>query len=103
MTMFGLADSLTRYMDRPVTDMTGVTGKFDFTLDLTPEDYRALLIRSAVGAGVNLPPEALRLLDGANDESLHTSLRSLGLKLEPRKAPLDVLLIDQVNKVPTEN
>jgi uncharacterized protein (TIGR03435 family) len=103
MPMFGLADSLSRYMDRPVVDMTGLTGRYDFTLDLTPEDYRALLIRSAVGAGVNLPPEALRLLDNASDESLHNALRALGLKLEARKAPLDSLLIDQINKVPTEN
>ena len=103
MTMFGLADSLTRYLDRPVVDMTGLTAKYDFTLDLTAEDYRALLIRSAVAAGVNLPPEALRLLDNASDESLHSAMRSLGLKLEPRKAPLDVLLIDQINKIPTEN
>jgi uncharacterized protein (TIGR03435 family) len=102
-SMPSLADSLARYMDRPIIDMTGLTGKYDFTLPLTAEDYRALLIRSAIGAGVSLPPEALRLLDGASDESLHTALRTLGLKLEPRKAPLEVLLIDQVRKVPTEN
>jgi uncharacterized protein (TIGR03435 family) len=101
--MLSLADSLGRYMDRPIVDMTGLTGKYDFTLPLTTEDYRALLIRSAIAAGVSLPPEALRLLDGASDESLHTALRTVGLKLEPRKAPLEVLLIDQIKKVPTEN
>ena len=101
--MLRFADSLARYMDRPIIDMTGLTGKYDFTLPLTAEDYRALLIRSAIGAGVSLPPEALRLLDGASDESLHTALRAVGLKLEPRKSPLEVLLIDQVRKVPTEN
>ncbi|MCU1237906.1 MAG: hypothetical protein JWP63_5873 [Candidatus Solibacter sp.] len=103
LTMFSLADSLGRWVDRPVIDMTGLTGKYDFTLDLTPEDYRALLIRSAVAAGVTLPPEALRLLDGATDDSLHNALRAVGLKLDPRKAPLEVLLIDHVNKTPTEN
>jgi uncharacterized protein (TIGR03435 family) len=103
LTMAALADSLGRYLDRPVIDMTGLTGKYDFTLELTPEDYRALLIRSAIGAGVTLPPEALRLLDGASDESLHSALRGLGLKLDARKAPMDVVVIDQVNKVPTEN
>ena len=70
---------------------------------MTAEDYRALLIRSAISAGVSLPPEALRLLDGASDESLHTALRTVGLKLEPRKSPLEVLMIDQIKKVPTEN
>jgi uncharacterized protein (TIGR03435 family) len=101
--MLSLADSLARYLDRPVVDMTGLTGKYDFTLPLTAEDYRPLLIRSAINAGVSLPPEALRLLDGASDESLHSALHTVGLKLEPRKAPLEVLLIDQVKKVPTEN
>jgi uncharacterized protein (TIGR03435 family) len=103
MTMFGLADALGRYVDRPVVDMTGLTGKYDFTIDLTPEDYRILLIRSAIGAGVSLPPEALRLLDNASDDSLHVALRNLGLKLEPRKSALEVLIIDHINKTPTEN
>jgi uncharacterized protein (TIGR03435 family) len=103
MTMLSLADSLTRYMDRPVVDMTGLNGMYDFTIDLTAEDYRTLLIRSAIAAGVSLPPEAVRLLDGASEESLHNALRALGLKLDSRKAPLEVLLIDHVNKTPTEN
>ncbi len=103
MPMPGLADALGRYVDRPVIDMTGLTARYDFTIPLTAEDYRALLIRSAVAAGVSLPPEALRLLDGAADESLHSALRALGLKLDARKAPLDVLVIDHVNKTPTEN
>lgn len=103
MAMIGVADVLCRYLDRPVVDMTGLTGRYDFTLPLTAEDYRVLLIRTAVSAGVSLPPEALRLLDGAADESLHSAFRAVGLKLEPRKAPLDVLLIDHANKTPTEN
>jgi uncharacterized protein (TIGR03435 family) len=103
LTMLSLADSLGRYLDRPVVEMTKLTGKYDFTLNLTEEDYRTLLIRSAVNAGVTLPPQALRLLDGATDESLFSALRSLGLKLEPRKSPLDVIIVDQINKVPTEN
>ena len=103
LSMGRFAESLGRYLDRPVVDMTGLNGNYNFKLELTPEDYRALLIRTAIAAGVTLPPEALRLLDGATDESLHTSLRALGLKLESRKAPLEVLLIDQVKRIPTEN
>ena len=103
LTMTGLADTLWRFVDRPVVDMTGLTGTYDFTLDLTPEDYRAMLIRSAVTAGVTLPPEALRLLDGATLDSLFNSFQALGLKLEPRKAPLPVLVVDHAEKMPSEN
>ncbi len=97
------AEMLGRYMDRPVVDQTGLTGSYDFTLALTPEDYRAMLIRSAVAAGITLPNEALRLLDNATDDSLHSALAAVGLKLEPRKAPLEVLVVDHAEKTPTEN
>jgi uncharacterized protein (TIGR03435 family) len=103
MTMLSLADMLARFMDRPVVDMTDLKGAYDFALDLAPEDYRSMMIRSAIAAGVQLPPEALRLLDGAADSSLHTGLQDLGLKLEPRKAPIEVLVMDHAEKTPTEN
>jgi uncharacterized protein (TIGR03435 family) len=103
LTMTGLADMLARFEDRPVLDMTQLTGKYDCTLEIQPEDFRAMTIRSAIAAGVQLPPEALRLLDNASDSSLHSALESVGLKLEPRKAPIDVLVVDQAAKAPTEN
>jgi uncharacterized protein (TIGR03435 family) len=102
-TMTVFADALTRYVDRPVVDMTGLQGKYDLTLQFTPEDYLAMTIRSAVAAGVSLPPEALKYLDNASDESLFSSVEALGLKLEPRNAPLEVLVIDQAAKAPTAN
>jgi uncharacterized protein (TIGR03435 family) len=90
-------------VDRPVVDMTGLTGKYDFTLQFTPEDYLAMTIRSAIVAGVSLPPEALKYLQGAGDESLFSSIETLGLKLDPRKTPLEVLVVDQIDKTPTAN
>ena len=98
-----LADTLTRYVERPVVDMTGLEGTYDVMLEFTPEDYRVLLIRSAIYAGVTLPPEALMFLQGASDESIFKGLQTVGLKLEQRKAPLEVLLIDSMNKTPTDN
>jgi uncharacterized protein (TIGR03435 family) len=103
LTMQALADLLARFMDRPVVDMTELKGNYNLSIDLAPEDYRSMLLRSAIAAGVTLPPEALRLLDGASDSSLHTGLQTLGLKLEPRKAPIDVLVIDHMAKTPSEN
>ncbi len=103
LTMQYLTDTLTRFMDRPVVDMTGLNGKYDLTIPLTEEDYRTMLIRSALSAGVALPPQALQLLDNASDASLYAGLHALGLKLEQRKAPLPVLAVDSISKTPTEN
>ena len=103
LTMAQLADSLGRFIERPVVDMTELQGTYDLTLEFTPEEYRALLVRTALSAGVVLPPEALRYLEGASDETLFKGLQALGLKLEPRKAPLEVLVIDSASKTPIEN
>ena len=103
LTMAYLADILSRFMDRPVIDMTGMKGKYDVSVQLTDDDYRAMLIRSAIAAGVSLPPEALHMLDGATDSSLYAGLRANGLKLESRKAPLPVIVVDRIQKSPTEN
>jgi len=103
LTMAALAGNLERFLDRPIVDMTDLKGSYDFALDVTPEDYRAMLIRAAVAAGVSLPPEALRLLDGASFASLYDAMQKVGLRLDARKAPLDLLVIDEARKSPTEN
>lgn len=98
-----MADVLARFADRPVINMTELKGNYDFVLELSPEDFRAMMIRSAVGAGVALPPQALQLAEAASGDSLFSSVEKLGLKLEPRKAPVDALVIDHIEKAPTEN
>ena len=103
LTMTAFADLLARFEDRPVIDMTDVKGSYDLTLEFNPEDFRNMMIRSAIAAGVSLPPEALRLLDGASDSGLETALQTVGLKLEPRKAPIEMLVVDHAEKAPTEN
>jgi uncharacterized protein (TIGR03435 family) len=103
LTMPALAGSLERFMDRPIVDMTDLKGSYDFALDVTQEDYRAMMIHAAVAAGVTLPPEAMRLLDGASLASLYDAAQKVGLKLDARKAPLDLLVIDEARKTPTAN
>jgi uncharacterized protein (TIGR03435 family) len=103
LTMVNTADLLSRFTDRPVVDMTDLKGRYDFTLEFTPEDFRAMRIRSALAAGITLPPQALKLLEESSGDSLFAAVEKLGLKLEPRKAPLDVLVIDHIEKTPTEN
>jgi uncharacterized protein (TIGR03435 family) len=78
---------LTRRLDRPVLDMTGLKGAYDFTVDL-----------SGLGFGGNPPPAE------STGPSIFTAVQNdLGLKLEARKQPIDILMIDSVNKIPTAN
>lgn len=95
--------TLARFVDRPVVDMTELKGNYDFTLNFTPEDYTAMLIRSAISAGVVLPPQALKALELSSGDSLASALQLVGLKLDARKAPLPVLVVDRIEKTPTAN
>ncbi len=103
LSMEVFAENLERFADRPIVDKTGLKGQFDFGFDINPEDYRPMLIRSAIAAGVLLPPQALRLLDGSSSASLSDALEKIGLRLEARKEPLDVIVVDSASKMPTEN
>jgi len=103
-TMGMLADQLTHFVDRPVVDQTGLAADaaYDLTLELTHEDFLATRVQSAIAAGMTPPPQAIKLLD-ASDDSLRTALAKVGLTLESKKAPMDVLVIDSANKEPSEN
>lgn len=103
LSMKVFASNLERFADRPIVDKTGLKGQFDFAFDINPEDYQPMLIRSAIAAGVSLPPQALRLLDRSSSASLSDALEQIGLRLEPRKEPLDVMVVDSANKTPSEN
>jgi uncharacterized protein (TIGR03435 family) len=102
--MAGLASMLERFLDRPVVDLTGVNGSYDIAFDVSPEDYRTMLIRAATAAGLVMSPDALRALDASpTPASLFDGLARFGLKLEAQRAPLDVLVVDSIRKTPTEN
>lgn len=92
-SMAQLAASLSRFVDRVVVDRTGLSGIFDFELEWTPEL-----------PGVSNGPVRLNGVDvDPTGPSLFTALREqLGLKLEATKAPVEVLVIDHVER-PTED
>jgi uncharacterized protein (TIGR03435 family) len=103
LTAQAAANVLERFVDKPIVDMTNLTGAYDISIDLTEEDYRAMLIRAGVNAGVELPPQVLRLAENADYGSLFSGLEKLGLKLEDTKAPLDLLVVDSMLTAPTDN
>jgi uncharacterized protein (TIGR03435 family) len=83
-TMEQLAHYVETLVDRPVNDATGLTANYDFTLKWINNRGR----RS----------------DDDNGPTIFEALQSqLGLKLEPAKAMIDVLVIDHIEKAPTEN
>lgn len=96
------AETLSRFSDRPIVDFTGLKGSYDFSLEFTPEDFRMLMLRAAVQQGIPLPPEALQALDSASPD-MSSALEKLGLRLDPRKTSVEVLVIDHMEKAPSEN
>jgi uncharacterized protein (TIGR03435 family) len=88
MTMWRFAAFLTGRLDRPVVDATGLTGVYDFNLQL--QTLRDL---------TQLDPGAAKTV--ANDwssSSIFVDIRKLGLSLEASKAPVDYLRIDHAEK-----
>jgi uncharacterized protein (TIGR03435 family) len=69
-------------LDRPVVDQTGLGGTFDFSLEWTPEP--------SPGADVQADVSGPTLSEALNEQ--------LGLKLEPRTGPVDVLVIDHIEE-----
>jgi len=102
MTAEMLASTLERYCDRPVLDMTGLTGTYDVVFDISPEDSQVIGIRAAVNAGVRLSPQAMSLLDTGGNP-LIVAVEQLGLKLDARKAPVNVLVVDDARRTPIDN
>jgi uncharacterized protein (TIGR03435 family) len=97
-SMFILASLLSRFERQLIFDTTDLSGFFDVKLEWTPD---ALKGRGPEGGGPIL-------LNGAavdpNGPSLVTALQEqLGLRLDSRKGPIDVLVIDHAEKVPTQN
>jgi len=101
MTMADLARRLSGRGYGPVQDFTGLKGKYDIDLTWAPDrafEPSGEFARAweAAHPNADLPP--------APAAGLFVAIReSLGLRLEPRKEPVEVLVIDHIERVPTEN
>jgi uncharacterized protein (TIGR03435 family) len=101
-TMATLVETLGRFVDRTIVDQTKLEGRYTVAFALRPEDYGPMMVRAAVNAGIPMPPQALAQLDGASAGSVFEGLKSLGLSLEARRGPLNVLVVDNIDRTPTE-
>ncbi len=101
-----LVNMLSSFMDRPVLDMTGIQGNFDITLDVSMEDLiglRRLMSTAGAQPGGGAASGDGPAPESAPQASIFTAIQQLGLKLESRKEPIEVVVIDKAEKVPTEN
>lgn len=89
-TMAEVANKISELLDRIVIDKTGLTGRYDFRLDLTP-----YMTPDADGKNGTKADIMSILFAGFNDQ--------LGLKLEAGRETVDLLIVDSVNRTPTEN
>lgn len=109
-TMQQLAEALTRFIGRPVIDQTELKGNYQVSVEVG----MAELMRAAQSAGINMPGGPAR--GGAADSSapgdaasdpgggtLFSSVERMGLKLESRKEPAEFIVVDHIEKAPTEN
>jgi uncharacterized protein (TIGR03435 family) len=113
MSMEMLTAMLSQYLDRPVVDQTGLKGKYQMKIDIAMADA----MRMAAKMGVNVPPggpggggaatgggaDSGPSASDPSGSTLFGSVQQLGLKLEPKKLPYDYLVIDHIEKTPTEN
>jgi uncharacterized protein (TIGR03435 family) len=108
-TVSDLAQMLGGQLGRPVVDETGLKGKYDFTLDFTPEPGRGMpggmpmpMPPPGGGSGGGMGGPGADSQEGG--PTLITAIQEqLGLKLESKKGPVEILVVDHAEKVPTEN
>jgi uncharacterized protein (TIGR03435 family) len=93
--MAALANTLLRLVGRPVVNLTGLAGRYDFDLEFSPEDAHGTLIPATAGGAA---PAATEF-----GSSIFNSIQRIGLKLEAQKRPLDVIVVDRAEKTATEN
>lgn len=107
MTVEGFADMLSRQVGKPVFDHTGITGLYDIDLEFKPEEgmgggmMRGMpmpMPRDGGGEAHSPAPDAVEA------PSIFTAVQDqLGLKLEGKKGPIETIVVDHAEKVPTEN
>jgi uncharacterized protein (TIGR03435 family) len=111
MTMAGFVEILGQFANqmgggtgRQIVDMTGLKGHYDVSLAIPIAD----LIAMARAQGMDVPNlpgagPAGAASDPSGSGSMFTSVQTLGLRLESRKAAVDQVVVDKAEKVPTEN
>jgi len=110
LSMTQLSDTLARLLDRPVVDQTELKGTYKVVLELALTD----MMNAMRAAGVNLPPGAFgagpavpggapTAPDPSGGSTVFRSVEQLGLKLDSRKMAIEQIVIDHLERAPTED
>jgi len=131
-TMASLSDTLAPFLDRPVLDETELKGPYKVLLDLPIEVMFGMFRNAIQGSGFGGPGqgggfggpgrgddggggrggggpfagcgEALGAGgDPSSNAALFQAVQKLGLRLQQKKAPFDTIIVDHMEKAPTEN
>jgi len=131
--MAAFVDALTMFLDKPVVDQTKLKGDYKVYLDINAETMTAMNQNMMRGKGLPGPPgggggrsggegkqgpppggaptpaqglaqclEAERGSDGST-AMLFKAVQKLGLNLQPTRAPIDMIVVDRLERMPTEN
>lgn len=116
MTMSGFAETISQFFSqmgggRQVVDMTGLKGHYKVALDFSMADMMAMAKASGLavpgdggGAAASNTPGANAASDPSGGSgTMNDAVAAMGLKLEGRKAPVEQLIIDHIEKTPIEN
>jgi len=90
---------------KPVVDETGMTGHYEVSLNLSLADLMAAGRSSGQGMPGGGPGGGTTEASdpGGAGSTIYATVEKMGLKLEPRKAPVEQLVVDSAEKMPTEN
>jgi len=100
-TISAFAEMLKNQLRQPLIDKTGLEGRYDFTLVFTP-DYGGGQPSGASNETTTDPSSLGAVLEPPT--SVFSAIQEqLGLKLEIRRNPLDVIVVDRAQRVPVEN
>ena len=89
MPMGQLANLLSRFERQTIVDLTGLTGLYEVRLEWAPDS--------------NLPAEDLSAPPAERPGLFAALQEQLGLRLEPRRGPLEVIVVEQASKIPEAN
>jgi uncharacterized protein (TIGR03435 family) len=117
-TISGLADLMTQLMQqlggaggRQIVDLTGIKGHYEASLEIALADMLAMARNAGVdipgapgpGAGPSAAGVGVASDPAGGAQTVTEAIQSMGLKLETRKAPIEQLVVDHIEKTPTEN
>jgi uncharacterized protein (TIGR03435 family) len=99
-TMATLSSTLSALLGRPVVDETQISGNYEVDLEFGADDRAAAMPPMMPGPDAGSGQAASAAEPRA---SIFSSVQKIGLKLESRKVPLDVIVVDHAERTPTEN